>query len=135
MLARAGGARRAALRVVACKLRAGGALQPLLVRGLAASPLYAPPTSAAFRSHTCYDVKDVPAGQSVRLTGWVNNLREMGGIMFVTLRDAYGLVQLTTDDGEAPPAAQTPRRRELFPWLACGSRFSRAMPLPRLQPR
>ncbi|MGB3960942.1 MAG: amino acid--tRNA ligase-related protein, partial [Sulfurimonas sp.] len=49
------------------------------------------------RSHYCTDVSEVNVGESVVLTGWANNSRDHGGIVFIDLRDKTGLVQLTCD--------------------------------------
>ncbi|MEO5364895.1 MAG: aspartate--tRNA ligase [Magnetococcus sp. WYHC-3] len=46
------------------------------------------------RSHFCNDIRESLAGQSVRLTGWVNRRRDHGGVIFVDLRDRTGLVQV-----------------------------------------
>ncbi|MDD2790505.1 MAG: aspartate--tRNA ligase [Sulfurimonas sp.] len=49
------------------------------------------------RSHYCTDVSEANVGESVVLTGWANNSRDHGGIVFIDLRDKTGLVQLTCD--------------------------------------
>ena len=48
----------------------------------------------AYRSHTCGALRLADAGQSVRLSGWIHRKRDHGGLMFVDLRDHYGLTQL-----------------------------------------
>ena len=48
----------------------------------------------AYRSHTCGALRADDAGMSVRLSGWVHRKRDHGGLMFVDLRDHYGLTQL-----------------------------------------
>ncbi|HEX4182373.1 MAG TPA: aspartate--tRNA ligase [Caulobacteraceae bacterium] len=51
-------------------------------------------TSHAYRSHTCGDLRSANAGSTVRLSGWIHRKRDHGGLMFVDLRDHYGLTQL-----------------------------------------
>ncbi len=48
----------------------------------------------AYRSHTCGALRQSDQGQVVRLSGWINRKRDHGGLMFVDLRDHYGLTQL-----------------------------------------
>ncbi|WP_127901045.1 aspartate--tRNA ligase [Solirhodobacter olei] len=51
----------------------------------------------AYRSHTCADLNTSHVGQSVRLSGWVHRVRDHGGILFVDLRDHYGITQVLAD--------------------------------------
>ncbi|QUD88120.1 aspartate--tRNA ligase [Phenylobacterium montanum] len=48
----------------------------------------------AYRSHTCGALRAGDAGQNVRLSGWIHRKRDHGGLMFVDLRDHYGLTQI-----------------------------------------
>ena len=51
------------------------------------------------RTHTCGALRIENAGESVRLCGWLENVREVGGsLVFVVLRDFYGTTQLVTED-------------------------------------
>jgi aspartyl-tRNA synthetase len=52
-----------------------------------------------FRSHTCGQLRAGDAGQEVRLSGWLHNRRDLGGILFIDLRDHYGVVQLVARPG------------------------------------
>lgn len=47
-----------------------------------------------FRDKTCGELRLVDAGQSVRLAGWVQRVRKMGGMTFLDLRDRYGITQV-----------------------------------------
>ena len=47
-----------------------------------------------YRTHTCNDLRASHAGQSVRLAGWIHNKRALGGVLFIDLRDHYGITQI-----------------------------------------
>ncbi|MBR1836162.1 MAG: aspartate--tRNA ligase [Kiritimatiellae bacterium] len=47
-----------------------------------------------YRTHTCNELRAADAGKTVRLSGWMYRLRDHGGILFVDLRDHYGLTQI-----------------------------------------
>ncbi|MGP3969641.1 aspartate--tRNA ligase [Streptomyces sp. 6N223] len=47
-----------------------------------------------YRSHTCGELRSANIGTDVRLSGWLHNRRNLGGILFVDLRDHYGITQL-----------------------------------------
>ncbi len=51
-----------------------------------------------YRSHTCGALTKAEVGQTVRLSGWVHRKRDHGGVLFVDLRDHYGITQIVTDD-------------------------------------
>jgi aspartyl-tRNA synthetase len=53
-----------------------------------------------YRSHTCNDLRASHAGQDVRLAGWIHNKRDLGGVLFIDLRDHYGITQIVI-----PPTA------------------------------
>ncbi len=48
-----------------------------------------------YRTHTCGELRLNHVGQKVRLVGWVQRVRNLGGMVFVALRDRYGVTQLT----------------------------------------
>jgi aspartyl-tRNA synthetase len=51
-----------------------------------------------YRTHTCGELRIDQVGQDVQLTGWVQRIRELGGMNFLTLRDRYGITQLVFDE-------------------------------------
>jgi aspartyl-tRNA synthetase len=52
-----------------------------------------------YRSHTCGELRSPDVGTDVRLSGWLHNRRDLGGILFVDLRDHYGFTQLVAHPG------------------------------------
>ena len=64
----------------------------------------------AYRSHTCGALRLSDAGQTVRLSGWIHRKRDHGGLMFIDLRDHYGLTQLVLSP-ETPGFAHVERLR------------------------
>jgi len=59
----------------------------------------------AYRSHTCADLTIANVGQTIRLSGWVHRVRDHGGILFIDLRDHYGVTQVLCDP-DSPVFAQ-----------------------------
>ena len=58
----------------------------------------------AYRSHSCAALRASDVGSAVRLSGWVHRKRDHGGVLFVDLRDHYGLTQIVADsDSPALP--------------------------------
>ena len=55
----------------------------------------------AYRSHTCAALSATDAGKEVRLSGWVHRVRDHGGVLFIDLRDHYGITQILCD-GDSP---------------------------------
>jgi aspartyl-tRNA synthetase len=50
-----------------------------------------------YRSHTCGALRAGDVGQTIRLSGWVHRKRDHGGVLFVDLRDHYGMTQIVAD--------------------------------------
>jgi len=57
------------------------------------------------RTHTCGELNSFNVGQKVVLSGWVNSARNLGGLIFIDLRDRYGLTQVKIDPLENKEAA------------------------------
>jgi len=55
----------------------------------------------AYRSHNCAELTEANVGQQVRLSGWINRKRDHGQLVFVDLRDHYGLTQCVADASDA----------------------------------
>ncbi len=51
----------------------------------------------AYRSHSCADLTAENVGETVRLSGWVHRVRDHGGVLFIDLRDHYGVTQVLCD--------------------------------------
>ncbi len=51
----------------------------------------------AYRSHKCGDLRAQHAGSETRLSGWVHRVRDHGGVLFLDVRDHYGLTQVVAD--------------------------------------
>lgn len=51
----------------------------------------------AYRSHTCGQLRPENAGQEIRISGWVHRVRDHGGVLFIDLRDHYGMTQVVAD--------------------------------------
>ncbi|MEZ5724254.1 MAG: aspartate--tRNA ligase [Paracoccaceae bacterium] len=66
----------------------------------------------AYRSHTCADLTAANAGETIRLSGWVHRVRDHGGVLFVDLRDHYGMTQVLADSDSPAFAAMEKLRAE-----------------------
>ena len=63
-----------------------------------------------YRSHTCGALRESDIGKSVRLSGWCHRIRDHGGVLFIDLRDHYGITQVVADpDSPAFKLAETLR--------------------------
>ena len=63
-----------------------------------------------YRSHTCGALRDSHIDQTVRLSGWCHRIRDHGGVLFIDLRDHYGLTQCVADP-DSPAFAQAEKLR------------------------
>ncbi|MEO1274779.1 MAG: aspartate--tRNA ligase [Pseudomonadota bacterium] len=64
----------------------------------------------AYRTHTCGQLNKTHVGQSVRLSGWVHRVRDHGGVLFIDLRDHYGMTQVLADP-DSPAFAEVEKVR------------------------
>lgn len=53
----------------------------------------------AYRTHTCEQLRKDNAGDTVRLSGWIDRKRDHGGVLFIDLRDTHGITQCVVDEG------------------------------------
>ena len=64
----------------------------------------------AYRSHTCADLRSANVGDDIRLSGWVHRVRDHGGVLFIDLRDHYGMTQILADS-DSPVFAELEKVR------------------------
>ena len=61
----------------------------------------------AYRTHNCAALTTAEVGETVRLSGWIHRKRDHGGVLFIDLRDHYGLTQIVADsDSPALPVLE-----------------------------
>src|SRR5215471_11355383 len=58
----------------------------------------------SYRDLTCADARPELIGRDVSLSGWVNRRRDLGSLIFLDLRDRYGITQVVIDQKESPEA-------------------------------
>ncbi|MCG2666188.1 aspartate--tRNA ligase [Bradyrhizobium sp. GCM10023182] len=66
-----------------------------------------------YRSHTCGALRESNIGETIRLSGWVHRVRDHGGVLFIDLRDHYGLTQCVVDP-DSPAFALAEKLRSEF---------------------
>ena len=80
---------------------------------------------SVYRSHTCAQLNEALIGQEVRLSGWCHRIRDHGGLLFIDLRDHYGLTQCVADP-DSPAFAEVEKFRA--EWVVQISGVVRARP-------
>ncbi len=58
-------------------------------------------TMHRYRSHRCDELRKSDEGKTIRLSGWVHRVRDHGGVLFIDLRDHYGMTQVVADPDSA----------------------------------
>ena len=59
-------------------------------------------THNEYRTHNCGELRLSDAGKEVVIAGWVNSVRNLGGLTFMTLRDHFGITQVILDGQDIP---------------------------------
>ncbi|WP_297774201.1 aspartate--tRNA ligase [uncultured Roseovarius sp.] len=67
----------------------------------------------SYRSHSCADLTKTDVGETVRLAGWVHRIRDHGGVLFIDLRDHFGVTQVLCDP-DSPVFTQVEKLRSEF---------------------
>lgn len=68
-----------------------------------------------YRTHTCAQLSSAHVGQTVRLSGWIHRKRDHGGVLFIDLRDHYGITQIVADsDSPALPVLESLRAESVI---------------------
>ena len=61
----------------------------------------------AYRTHSCAALRTANVGETIRLSGWIHRKRDHGGVLFIDLRDHYGITQIVADaDSPALPTLE-----------------------------
>ena len=54
-----------------------------------------------YRTYTCSELREKHVGEEIKLAGWVDTIRDLGGVLFIDLRDQYGITQVVVSGDEA----------------------------------
>lgn len=76
-----------------------------------------PAYSQLKRTHNCGELRREHVGQKVRLNGWVNSYRNLGGLFFLDLRDRYGITQVVLNPDELPKEVLDEADRARHEWV------------------
>ncbi len=79
----------------------------------------------AFRTHNCAELRKDHVGQTVKLSGWVNRKRDHGGLLFIDLRDTFGVTQIVIDS-DSPLLGEVEKWRNEFVVMITGKVVERA---------
>ena len=83
-----------------------------------------------YRTHTCGQLRKDDVGKTVELAGWVSKRRNLGSIVFIDLRDRYGITQITFDEAHTESIKDV--RNEYVLWLK-GEVSAKEVPNPKLE--
>ena len=53
-----------------------------------------------YRTYTCNTIREKNVGEHIKLAGWIQTIRDLGGVLFVDLRDQYGITQVVASGNE-----------------------------------
>lgn len=54
-----------------------------------------------YRTYKCSEIREENVGEEIKLAGWVDTIRDLGGVLFIDLRDQYGITQVVVSGDEA----------------------------------
>lgn len=83
-----------------------------------------------YRTHTCGQLRKDDVGKTVELAGWVSKRRNLGSIVFIDLRDRYGITQITFDEAHTEVIKDV--RNEYVLWVK-GEVSAKEVPNPKLE--
>ena len=70
-----------------------------------------------YRTHTCGALREADIGAEVRLSGWCHRIRDHGGVLFIDLRDHYGITQVVADPDSRTSAPISASRSAPQVWV------------------
>jgi len=85
-----------------------------------------------YRTHTCGELNANHIGQTVTLSGWVQKIRDLGAVIFIDLRDRYGITQLSFNENNSDLLEQARKLGREFVIQAKGKVIERASKNPKL---
>lgn len=54
----------------------------------------------AYRTYKCSELREEHVGEEIKLAGWIDTIRDLGGVLFIDLRDQYGITQVVVSGDE-----------------------------------
>ncbi len=54
-----------------------------------------------YRTYNCSELREKQVGEEIKLAGWVDTVRDLGGVLFMDLRDQYGVTQVVVSSDES----------------------------------
>src|SRR3712207_7349678 len=72
-----------------------------------------------YRSHTCGGLRETHVGQVTRLSGWCHRIRDHGGVLFIDLRDHYGMTQCVADPDSPARSEEHTSELQSRQYLVC----------------
>jgi aspartyl-tRNA synthetase len=88
-----------------------------------------------YRTHTCGELRAANVGQTVRISGWVEANRDMGGVIFLDLRDRYGITQAVFDPQRCGKGPHEEAARLRGEWVVCVEGTVSKRPAETLNPK